>query len=172
MVQEIILRTFVENRTGFESYGPCNCTPHTISTKVAPLIEKKGTYQLFDKTARVVAVRSYNRPTERRSHDQKSHIMLAGRIQAATKLLLSKANGLGILPLNMIVTQGEGDELRNSIVKYILESKHPPSSEMLPGANESNGDQISRVHPVIFESIDGTCIQAAALQYRGSAGPS
>ena len=42
----------------------------------------------------------------------------------------------------------------------------------MPEAMESNFDQITNVHPVIFESIDGTGIRSAALHCSGSAGPS
>ena len=67
-------------------------------------------------------------------------LMRVGKIHAAIKLLSSEQDGVGILPLNMTITQGEGDRAWYSTVKEILESKHPAASELLPEAMESNLD--------------------------------
>ena len=64
---------------------------------------------------------------------------------------------------------GPGDET----VRDALRTKHPAPREVQPEALISPGTLDGQAtHPVVFGNITGDSIRAAAIQARGSAGPS
>jgi len=58
-------------------------------------------------------------------------------------------------------------------VRDVLESKHPPAAQLFHECLDATAcDPFLLSHPIIFDALDGTVIQAAALHNSGSAGPS
>ena len=91
-----------------------------------------------------------------------SHLVMDGKINAALRYLSDNFQG-GVLSLNHAEPDGP-------TVREILREKHPSPREV-------NGEalltgNVTSVHPVLFESITGDAICAAALRTQGAAGPS
>ena len=98
-----------------------------------------------------------------------SRLVFAGKIHAALRYL-SDNQGNGILSLDEV--SGPDDQK----VRDLLREKHPPPGEVyreavLTAENE-HFQHPPPVHDVLFESITGDTIRAAALRTQGSAGPS
>lgn len=98
-----------------------------------------------------------------------SNLMFQGKIKDAIRLLLN-CESSGVLELDAPI---DHDDPNSGTVLAELKKKHPapgpPSSLALlplpPNPPPS-------VHPVIFESIDATCIRSAAVHTFGAGGPS
>ena len=85
-----------------------------------------------------------------------ANFMMKGQVQAAIRLL-DEAETKGIADLN-------GDVLNT------LKSQHPDSQPASPETLMQGEPQIP--NPIIYESIDASVIQKAALHTKGAAGPS
>ena len=94
-------------------------------------------------------------------------LMLMGKVKAAIRLISEEGKG-SLLSLDEVVPGTDG-----STVREVLKVKHPSAQQIVPEAiiqpNQTSPDS---VHPILFESIDGPAIRAAALRTNGSAGPS
>ena len=91
--------------------------------------------------------------------------MFQGKVKAALQLLLNESDSKGgMLPLNSKLPTG-------LTVREELISKHPIGQPIHPSAILSFPTPKLPSHPVIFESLDGALIRAAALHTNGSAGP-
>ena len=92
--------------------------------------------------------------------------MFQGKVKAALQLLHNESDSKsGMLPLNSKLPTG-------LTVSEELISKHPIGQPIHPSAVLSFPTPELPSHPVIFDSLDGASIRAAALHTNGSAGPS
>ena len=95
-----------------------------------------------------------------------AQLMFHGKTKAALRLLTDKNTGYPLWLDELIVS---GNSLPKT-VRDILSDKHP---EGLPADPDSIVSDIPPpVHPVIFDSLDASCIRSAALRTEGAAGPS
>ena len=95
-----------------------------------------------------------------------SNLMFLGKCKAALDLLPREKNG-GILHID---DPANPDDPNSPTVRESLTSKHPVGQPAFPSCTVP--EEPLDPHPVIFESIDGNVIRAAALKVNGAAGPS
>ena len=96
-----------------------------------------------------------------------ARLVMEGKINAAMRYL-SDNQDVGLLSLDEMTGSGE------ETVRDALRAKHPAPREVRPEALISSSTLEGRqdTHPVVFGNITGDSIRAAAIQAKGSAGPS
>ena len=95
-----------------------------------------------------------------------AQLMFHGKTKAALRLLTDKSTGYP-LQLDDLIESGNSPPKK---VRDILSDKHPGGLPADPDSIVS--DEPPPVHPVIFDSLDASCIRSAALHTDGAAGPS
>ena len=95
-----------------------------------------------------------------------SDLMLRGKVRDALRLL-TETECNGVLSLSDVISTDP-----KLTVYDVLESKHPPAHPPADEALITIESDDPQVHPVIFESIDATCIRGAVLHTFGAGGPS
>lgn len=95
-----------------------------------------------------------------------SNLMFAGKTKAALDLL-TRNDGGGVLHLADPSNPSTPD---SATVREVLDSKHPKGQAA--HANLILPSDPPEIHPVIFDAINASTIQSAALRTTGSAGPS
>ena len=96
------------------------------------------------------------------------NFMFEGKVSAAIDLLAQKGKG-GVLRVS---NPSNPDDPESPLVVEVLRSKHPPAKPATPTALVMSHQEPPQVHPVIYDRIDACCIRSAALNTKGSAGPS
>ena len=94
--------------------------------------------------------------------------MFEGKVSAAIDLLAQKGKG-GVLRVS---NPSNPDDPESPLVVEVLRSKHPPAKPATPTALVMSHQEPPQVHPVIYDRIGACCICSAALNTKGSAGPS
>ena len=99
-----------------------------------------------------------------------SKLILAGKTQAALRLLSSQGRG-SVLPVHRLVDPADP---ASGNVLDALKEKHPPAQPVSVDALLNPDAVVSapESHPVLFEGITAEVIRRAALRCGGSAGPS
>ena len=97
-----------------------------------------------------------------------SKMMLAGKTNAALRLLTKEGRG-STLPLDQVLDPSNPSD---GTVLDALKAKHPPPQPVNQQALLTNTDLAPETHPILFDSITSSTIRSAALRCSGSAGPS
>ena len=98
-----------------------------------------------------------------------ANLMFNGKINAALKLLSQKGKG-GILQIKQRVDSSDPNS--SPTVLESLKSKHPAAKPASSNALPTESCEPPQIHPVVYDSIDASTIRSAALNTKGSAGPS